>query len=395
MTERSESDQKMITVSDETAGQAIRHPDRSEKRSESDQTQSERARFRRSSDQTPIRTPAGPVNQDLAPFFKRGRVLTKPAPETATSTRPNRALESTPPLKEAHVTDPDPESTQSLAAEMSDAIRAMVDAANAQAAAEAAHVRRRTGVIDVLRGMRATVETPRDPRLMATVRHLYWQHPSLHSADIQAAAGFGTTAEMLKAIGPVRSGYFCEHCGEELRRTSRSWMPNRYRVGPVLCPTCERTRRDQDWRANELHWTRQRFVDSSGVTAPVRDWQVAVTLVLAYPPLAVSSYVPPDEDNDSFWHSYEVAKDVGHAAATYDPDADMTVLLGYATTLVKAAEKVAGWDTARTCQLAEPFTDEAATFVLSRLKRTIATIRKERQADALTQFPDPKGEHHV
>jgi hypothetical protein len=84
-------------------------------------------------------------------------------------------------------------------------------------------------------------------------RVLYWRHTEVPISDITVAFGFHGQADLLNAVGWVRSQAACEDCGKTLLATSRRHLgelekiaaagPTRY--GPrALCRIC-RDRRER------------------------------------------------------------------------------------------------------------------------------------------------------
>ncbi|MFE7871648.1 hypothetical protein ACFUYE_15010 [Micromonospora humida] len=272
---------------------------------------------------------------------------------------------------------------------LTNAIAALNDANQAEAAAIA---KRRTAaheVIGIVSRLRQEHDTPHNPAFLAVLRHLYWQHPAVPSTELATAGGFRSPQEMTAAIGPVPSGLSCSRCQSVIMRTSRSWKaPNAERWArnrPVLCPGCvtaDREHRSSQWRIDDL---RRKYVNEAEVTASKDAWAAAVALVLEYPPIAVGG---PDEDGpDQFWFEYELAQKLGQRLAE-STDLDVAVPMGTAAAIVKEANRLAGWDPERTWDAVTPVTDDAPTAVLTRLDVRVSRVQEERQAEALNLYPD-------
>lgn len=279
-----------------------------------------------------------------------------------------------------------------MTSELDDPIRAMVDADNARTAAETAYQQARTAVIDALRRIRANVETPNDPQFLAVLRHLYWQHPGLSAADLAAAAGLAGASKVSGIVGPVPSGVRCGWCELELRRTSRSWNPpGGSRPGSlILCPACERRERDNSYRAREIGWRRAEYIRESAATVRGTDLLSLASVVLAYPPITVTSHIPPEEDRDGFWRAYDIAQRI--TRRFYEtPSADrveVSVRIGHAENMACVANRAIGWDTARACAIVGPITSDAPTLVLARFEWQVRAAKALREAEARRLFPD-------
>jgi hypothetical protein len=132
---------------------------------------------------------------------------------------------------------------------------------------------------------------------------------------------------------------------------------------------------------------RRHHVDSAPVVARVSDWLVAVTLVLAYPPIAVG-WSQEDAERNGLWHGFDVAQKVDECLPRFDRDDEVPVASRDALDLLRTAEVVAGWDAERSVELIETITGETPTVVLTRLRRAVEEVRRERRAEAVQRFPD-------
>jgi hypothetical protein len=274
-------------------------------------------------------------------------------------------------------------------AALTHAIAALNDANQAEAAAIAKRNTAANEIISIVARIRQDHDSPRDPAYLAVLRHLYWQHPAVSSTELASVSGFRSPQEMTAAIGPVPSGLSCSRCQSQIMRTSRSWkVPNSERWArnrPLLCPGCERDdRKDRStkWRIDDL---RRKHVEQAEVKAPREAWAVAVALVLEYPPIAVGR--PDQHGPDQFWHVYELSQKLARRLAE-SPDVDVVVAAADATSIVKEAHRLVGWDLTRTWNAVTPITSESPTAVLGRLDGQIREVRERRSAEALDLYPD-------
>ncbi|MEU1605980.1 hypothetical protein [Micromonospora matsumotoense] len=156
------------------------------------------------------------------------------------------------------MSDPD------LREQISRSITGMTDAIAAEAAAKVAREAAIGQVLENVAALRAEAENRFDPSYLAVVRHLYWHHKVIPVAELVEASGFGYVAELLSAIGPVKSGVVCETCGADIMRTSRSWQPpRRYWNNPVECETCQKASRDVDYRQRQLQALREQYAQQA------------------------------------------------------------------------------------------------------------------------------------
>lgn len=240
-----------------------------------------------------------------------------------------------------------------------------------------------------MRRLREAARSSFDPDFVTVLRHVYWQHLTVPSSELATVAGFASPTEMTTAIGPVPAGVVCDGCGQEMRRTSRSWRlpkPN-HDDGLRLCKGCADHRMDETRRKWAVDSVRRHHVDSAPVVARVSDWLVAVTLVLAYPPIAVG-WSQEDAERNGLWHGFDVAQKVDECLPRFDRDDEVPVASRDALDLLRTAEVVAGWDAERSVELIETITGETPTVVLTRLRRAVEEVRRERRAEAVQRFPD-------
>jgi hypothetical protein len=255
------------------------------------------------------------------------------------------------------------------------AVRALTDAVAARIAAAGIHEQACRNVLDLVRQARARADSSHDPQLLAVVRYLYWQHPTLSARDLCTAAGFVSAGSMTATIGSVPSGMSCLSCGLELRRTSRSWKPPR---PDQLCPECSKQRNNERRRRWEAEEQRRLRVDIALVLCPAMDWQVAVTLVLAYPPITIG-WDQKSAEREGLWLGYHIAQSVQQRLAAASWAADVAVESGEGQILIRVAEEVTGWDVERALRLTAPLTADPPTLVLTRLRRAVDQVRRELQ----------------
>lgn len=272
-------------------------------------------------------------------------------------------------------------------ASLTDSIRTLTAAVNQRAAADALHEEASDAILDAVRRMTASAPTPRDPDLLAVLRHLYWQQPSLSSSRLAIAAGYPSAGELTRVIGSVPSGIACDGCQRDMPRTSRSWMPpQRWANGLQLCKHCEKERSDARQRQWAVDRKRREFVDAAPVAAWAADWLVATTLVLAYPPVG-TGMSPETADYVGLWRAYDLAQERHTEFVRMAADQEATVPVSLARALVSAAEEVTGWDVERNLTLIEPITDETPTVVLTRIRRRIDIAAQQRAAEAVQSIP--------
>jgi len=267
--------------------------------------------------------------------------------------------------------------------ELTGALRALTSATGEVAAAQARQAATVEQVLDQVRRLRG------EPGLMAALRHVYWQHPAVPSKPLAAAAQFRSPGDMVAALGPVPSGITCEGCGAELLRTSRSWTaPDRQHCGGlVLCRECRSRRSEALDRKWALDAVRRGHVQDAPVAARGRDWLVPVSLVLAYPPVAVD-WNPETVEREGLWYGYDIAQQVQEVLAGFDHEDLVGVSVGQATRLLTVAQEVAAWDTARALDLVQGFTGEVPAAVLARLGKAVEVVRAQRKREAAEVYPD-------
>lgn len=272
--------------------------------------------------------------------------------------------------------------------ELSASLRTLVSAVTAVSVAQGSHSEAVEAVLGHVRQLRDAAPSSFDPDFVRVVRHVYWQHPTVPSSELSVAAGFRSPAEMTVAIGPVPSGVTCDGCGEEIRRTSRTWKPPRaIAYGLHLCKPCREQRDDDRRRMWAVESLRRHHVDSAPVSARGTDWMVAVTLVLAYPPIAIG-LSQEEAERHGFWRGFDVAQEVHEHLARFDRGDTVSVASRDSLDLFRVAEQVAGWDAERSIELIETITVDAPTMVLTRLRQAIDAVRQERHAEAMERFPD-------
>lgn len=265
------------------------------------------------------------------------------------------------------------------------------EALAAQANAKAAEQRAVAEILSIVRAMRAELDSPNDPAFLAVLRHLYWQHRSIPSNDLSDIAGFRSPGEMTAAIGSMPSGIFCEGCGKEIRRTSRSWKPpQRYGSGPIQCTDCRNARIVAEGERQQVRYRRASYAAEAAVAAPVVEWQIVARLVLAYPPIT-TGYKQGEYPQDGLWLAYEEAQVLSRKVAACG-GTHLTVGAGTVGYALSAAHDAVGFDLTRTWELVTPLTNEAPTAILSRLERRIREAVEVRQAEAVRLFPMPADE---
>ncbi|WP_330457378.1 hypothetical protein OIB37_10990 [Streptomyces sp. NBC_00820] len=268
-------------------------------------------------------------------------------------------------------------------------VRDFTEAEVALAEAEQRLVLCRQGVMEQVQRLRDGVEASHAPELITVLRHLYWQQPGIHGRALAQAAGL-TLNDMLATIGPAPAGILCAECGVELLRTSRSWQPPA-RPGPPLCPDCvavDNRTRSRRWHVQTL---RSRIIREARVPATVREWRAATELVLAYPPLIQGIRRGSEADlQEGVWRGWENARGIRTRlinAAVVDDDV-WGITVEEARLLVSIALKVVDWDTARTRDIVDPTTDEAAVALLSRLQRAVRDEAEAAQQRADAAYPE-------
>ncbi|RZU46632.1 hypothetical protein EV385_6708 [Krasilnikovia cinnamomea] len=252
------------------------------------------------------------------------------------------------------------------------ALTRLVTAGSALAAAQARHADACTEVLEQVRQARARVDSPLEEQFLALLRLVYWQHPEVQATALTQAAGFAYPAQMTAAIGPVPTGITCDGCGTVLMRTSRSWqMPEGIRRGmPWSCPACwapVAAARQAEWDARQRRWER---IEAARVSGPATDWRVAVTLVLAYPPVTGGG-----------WDGYEAARLVSDRLAHFATDALVSMTVNTALDLLDAADQVVLWNAGAARRRVRSFTALAPQEVLDRLRRRAELAREAAAAE--------------
>jgi hypothetical protein len=270
---------------------------------------------------------------------------------------------------------------------LSASLHTLVSAVSAVAAAQASQDEAVEAVLAHVRRLRNAVPSSFDPDFVTVVRHIYWQHLAVPSGELAKAAEFKSPNEMTAAIGTAPSGFNCDGCGGEMRRTSRSWKPRSWARGPQLCKRCDGQRMDEIRRKSTVESVRRHHVDHAPVVAARTDWMAAVTLVLAYPPIGVG-WSQEDAERNGLWLGYEAAQKVDEHLARFARESAVPVASRDGLDLLRAADGVIGWNEGRSVELIEAVTDESPTVVLTRLRRAIDEVRRERHAEALVRFPD-------
>lgn len=228
-----------------------------------------------------------------------------------------------------------------------------------------------------------------DPKVISVLQHLYWTHTVIRSDLLARAAGFTHINPMLEAIGPTSSGVACTHCGRDIPRTSRSWkLP-----ADGVCRICAQARSQASQLRSRTGRFRSAYATGGFAPAPITDWLVAVRIVLAHPPL--STKVEPGSLYDyhtGVWRNYDSALYVQAQLSTKDalPGSAKMCLVRQepARILVDTAMSIAASDSERMCEVTADLTDEAPTYVLSRLHDQLDQFRAQREEEALVRFPD-------
>ncbi|WP_282767526.1 hypothetical protein [Actinoplanes sandaracinus] len=177
---------------------------------------------------------------------------------------------------------------------------------------------------------------------------------------------------MTTAIGPVPTGIGCDECRAPLLRTSRSWpMPEGVRRGkPWSCPSCQApaaAARKAEWEARDRRWDR---LDAARVSGPAMDWRVAVTLVLAHPPITGGN-----------WDGYEAARLVSDRLEHFTADALVPMTVNTALDLLDAADQVVRWNAGADRRRVRAYTRQPAREVLDRLRRLAEIAREAASAE--------------
>jgi hypothetical protein len=265
------------------------------------------------------------------------------------------------------------------------------DAEEALAAATKRRDAAREEVTAAVRDARPTECEATQEEFLSAIRPLYWDDPSIGGKALAAAAGFSSPAELTRAIGSAPSGVPCQVCGKDIPRTSRSSKTHESRTwaGSPICTGCYDLADAKRRRDTDVQNLRKHFVETSPVSALARDWEVAVHLILAYPPVAtrVAQGSVTDEQSGTWLH-YQRAQHLGERVASALPDAMVHVPVWLAQDVVPAAQAAAGWDVTRTREVVDTLTDEAALAVLTRLDGGIRAVVSERTAKAEHVYPD-------
>lgn len=246
-------------------------------------------------------------------------------------------------------------------------------------------------VIAQVREMRPAEPGPERDAFLKQVGRLYWDMPFVSAAELRKAAGYSSHQEFLRAIGPAPSGVSCATCGKDIPRTSRSSRTheNHTWAGSPICSDCYRLADAERSRQHNVQELRKHFVETSPVIATARDWSVATALVLAYPP--VSTGVEPRTEMDwqtGTWWRFRRAQELEARLVGRSPESTTQVPYWLAKEVISSALTVAGWDTARTREIVDPITDDAAQAVLSRLDNAAKRVKAERTVKGQQVYPD-------
>lgn len=235
--------------------------------------------------------------------------------------------------------------------------------------------------------LRAKLDSPYAPEVVAVARHLYWQQPGFRTKPLAKAAGFSHHQEMLRALGGCPSGLTCAGCGRDIPRTSRSWTPPYNR----LCPDCDKDRSRKEQRRYQVEALRARIIGDTKVPAAARDWLAVTALVVAYPPLSMG--IPQDHEDArqlGTWVGWENARNLQQELlrAGAAGDTELGVALAPADALLKTALHVVGWDTARTVEVVCAYTEAPAHMLITRLRAAAKEVRERATARAYELYPE-------
>ena len=215
------------------------------------------------------------------------------------------------------------------------------------------------------------------------LRHIYWERTFVHASDLATAAGFYSSRELTRAVGPIASGKKCPGCGNDILRTSRSTAPK------DLCEPCTKRTTGERTRLYRIDHLRNHLVETAAVGASALEWKVASMLVMAYPPVALGVEMNSDNDlRNGIWIPYRAAQMIEKRVRDLDADADAQIPVWIAVEAIPSAEDAAGWDIDRTRTLVDTVTEDAALAILGRLRVKVESVIEEQTARALNVYPD-------